>query len=64
VCVFDTLGGVLDVGGGGEGCVFACLPACYALILGDFHWFSVACALGLRGVYRVADGSVVFICVV
>ncbi len=47
--MLDTLGGVLDVGGGGEGCVFACLPACHALIFGGFHWFSVAYAPGLRG---------------
>ncbi len=37
VCVLDTLGSVLDVGGGGEGCVFACLPFCHALFLAGFH---------------------------
>ena len=64
VCVCDTLGCALDVGGGGEGCVFACLPFCHALFLGGFHWFSVGCAPWLRGVCRVADGSVVWIGIV
>ena len=58
----DTLGWALDVGGGGEGCVFACLPFCHALFSGGFHWFSGTCAPWLRGVCRVADGSVVWIC--
>jgi hypothetical protein len=59
VCLLDTLGCVLDVGGGGEGCVFAWLPFCHAMVLGGFHWFSLACAPWLRGVCRVADGFVV-----
>ena len=42
VCVCDTLGCALDVGGGGEGCVFSCLPFCHALFLGGFHWFCAA----------------------
>ncbi len=63
MCVLDTLGCVLDVGGGGEGCVFACLPFCHVWFLGGFHWFSGACAPWLRGACRVADGVVVFVCV-
>jgi hypothetical protein len=61
--VLGTLGCVLDVGGGGEGCVFACLPSCHVWFLGGFHWFSGACAPWLRGACRVADGVVVFVCV-
>ncbi len=57
----DTLGYALDVSGGGEGCVFACLPFCHALFSGVFHWFSGSCAPWLRGICRVADGSVVWI---
>ena len=64
VCVLDTLGCVLDVGGGGEGCHFAFLPFCHALFLGGFHCFSGSCAPWLRGVGRVADGSVVWIGIV
>ncbi len=41
--------------------MFACLPFCHALFLGGFHWFSLAFAPWLRGVCRVADGSVVFV---
>ena len=59
VCVCDTLGCALDVGGGGKGCVFPCLPFCHALFSGGFHWFSGTCAPWLRGVCRVADVSVV-----
>jgi hypothetical protein len=59
--VWDTLGCVLDVGGGGEGCVFFCLPFCHALFSGGFHGFCGACAPWLRGAYRVADGVVVFV---
>ncbi len=59
VCVCDTLGCALDVGGGGEGCVFACLPFCHALLSGGFHWFSGTCAPWLRGVCRVVDVSAV-----
>jgi hypothetical protein len=47
------------VGGGGEGCVVACLLFCHALFLGGFHWFSLACAPWSRGVCRVAGGFVV-----
>ncbi len=43
--------------------MFACLPFCHALFLGGFHWFSVAFAPWLRDVCKVADGSVVFVCV-
>ncbi len=57
----DTLGCALDVGGGGEGVEFVCLPFCHALFLGGFHWFLGSCAPWLRGVCRVADGSVVWI---
>ena len=64
VCVCDTLWCVLDVGGGEEGCVFACLPFCHALFSGGFHWFSGTCVPWLRGVCRVADVSVVWIGVV
>ncbi len=53
----DTLSGALDVGGGDEGVVFACLPFCHALFLGGFHCFSGSCVPWLRGVGRVADGS-------
>jgi hypothetical protein len=60
VCVLDILGCVLDVGGGGEGWVFACLPFCHAWFLGGFHWFSVSFAPWLREVCKVADGSVVW----
>jgi hypothetical protein len=63
VCVLATWVCALDVGGGGKGCVFACLPFCHALFLGGFHWFSVACAPWLRRVCRGADGVVVFVCV-
>ncbi len=63
VCVWDTLGCALDMGGKGKGCVFACLLFCHALFLGGFHWFSVAFAPWLRGVCRVVDGVVVFVCV-
>ncbi len=49
-CVLATWGCVLDVGGGGKGCVFACLSFCHALFLGDFHWFSVAFGHGYGGV--------------
>ena len=62
VCVLDTLGCALDVGGGGKGCVFACLPFCHALFLGGFHWFSGAFAPWLRGGCRVAGGVAVFVC--
>ncbi len=61
MCVLDTLGCVLDVGGGGKGCVFFCPPFCHALFLGGFHWFSGACASWLRGACMVADGVVVFV---
>ena len=54
---------MLDVGGGCEGGVFSCLPFCQALFLLGFHWFSVTCTPLLRGVCRVADGSVVCFCV-
>ncbi len=50
VCVLCTLGCVVDVGEGGEGCHFACLPFCHALFLGGFHYFSETCAPWLRGV--------------
>ncbi len=59
--MLDTLGCVLDVGGGVEGCVFSCLPFCHALFLGGFHWFSVTFAPWLWGDCRVADGVVVFV---
>ena len=59
VCVLGTLGCVLDVGGGGEGCHFACLPFCHALFLGGFHWFCAASLAWLRVVGRVAVVSVV-----
>ena len=49
MCVLDTLGCVLDVCGGGEGCAFLCLPFCHALFSGGFHWFSEVCAPWLRG---------------
>jgi hypothetical protein len=55
---------VLDVGGGGEGCVFACLPSCYVWFLGGFHCFSGVCAPWLRGAWRLAVGVVVFVYVV
>jgi hypothetical protein len=55
--VLGTLGRVLDVGGGGEGCVFACLPSCHV-------WFLGACAPWLRGAWRLAVGVVVFVYVV
>ncbi len=61
VCVLDTLGCALDVGGGGKGCVFACLPFCHALFLCGFHWFSEGFAPWLRRVGRVADGSAVLV---
>jgi hypothetical protein len=61
--VLDTMGCVLEVDGGGEGCVFACLPVCQALFSGVFHWFSGTCAPWLRRVGRVADGSAVLVCV-
>ncbi len=63
VCVWDTLGCALDVGGKGKGCVFACLPFCHALFLGGFHWFSGAFAPWLRAGCRGAGGVVVFVCV-
>ena len=59
VCVCDTLGCVLDVDGGGEGCVFVCLPFCHALFLGGFHWFCAASLAWLRVVGRGALVSVV-----
>jgi hypothetical protein len=59
VCVLDTLGCVLDVGGEGEGGVFSCLPFCHALFLGGFHWFSEEYAPWLRRGGREADGSAV-----
>jgi hypothetical protein len=62
--VLGTLGRVLDVGGGGEGCVFACLPSCHVWFLGGFHCCSGACAPWLRGVWRLAVGVVVFVFVV
>ena len=58
MCVLYTLGCVLDVSGGEEGAGILCLPFCHALFLGGFHWFSCGCAPWLRGVGRVADGSV------
>jgi hypothetical protein len=61
VCVLGTLGGVLDVGGEGEGACNSCVLFCHALFLGGFCWFSLACEPWLRGVCRVADGSVVWI---
>jgi hypothetical protein len=64
VCVLGTLGRVLDVGGGGEGCVFACLPSCHVWFLRGFHYFSGACASWLRGAWRLAVGVVVFVYVV
>ena len=60
MCVLGTLDGVLDVGGGWEGACVASLPFCHALFLGGFHCFSCGCAPWLRGVGRVADGSVVW----
>jgi hypothetical protein len=63
VCVLGTLGRVLDVGDGGEGCVFACLPSGHVWFLGSFHWFSGACVPWLRVAWRGADGVVVFVCV-
>ncbi len=59
VCVCYTLGCALDVGGGREGCVYACLPFCHVLFLGGFHWFCAALLAWLRGVDRVAVVSVV-----
>ena len=59
VCVCDTLGCALDVGGGGEGCVFSCLPFCHALFLGGLHVFCAASLAWLRVVGRVAVLSVV-----
>ncbi len=53
--MLDTLGGMLDVGGGGEGCLFACFSFCHALFLGDFHGFSGACAPWLRGACRMCQ---------
>ena len=64
VCGCDTLGCALDVGGGGEGCVFSCLPFCHALFLSVLHCCSGACAPWLRGVGMVAGVSVVWIGVV
>ncbi len=64
MCVLGTLGRVLDVGGGGEGCVFACLPSCHVWFLRGFHYFSGACASWLRGAWRLAVGVVVFVYVV
>jgi hypothetical protein len=62
-CVCWADGGVaLDVGGGGEGGVFACLPFGHALFLGGFHWFSEGFAPWLRGAWRVAYGVVMFVC--
>ncbi len=63
VCVLATWGCALDVGSGGKGCVLTCLSFCHAWFLGGFHWFSVAFAPWLRGVCRVADDVVVFVCV-
>ena len=62
VCVLGTLRCALDVGGGGKGCVCACLPVCHALFLGGFHWFSEGFAPWLRGAWRVAYGVVMFVC--
>ena len=62
--MLDTMGCVLEVDGGGEGCVFACLPVCQALFSGVFHWFSGTCAPWLRRVGRVTDGAVVWIGIV
>jgi hypothetical protein len=64
VCVLDTLGGVLDGGGEGEGTCSSCFPFCHALFLGGIECFSVGCVPWLRGVCRVADGSVVWIGIV
>ena len=58
MCVLCTGGGVLDVGGEGEGACSSCLPVCHALFLGGLHWFSGACVPWMRRVGRVADGSV------
>ena len=63
VCVLGTLRCALDVGGGGKGCVCACLPFCHASFLGGFHWVSEGFAPWLRRVGRVADGSAVLVCV-
>ncbi len=59
VFVGDTLGCALDVGGGGEGGVCACLPFCHALFLGGFHVFCAASLAWLRVVGRGALVSVV-----
>jgi hypothetical protein len=56
-----TLGGVLDVGGEGEGACSSCFPFCHALFLVGSECFSVGCAPWLRGVWRVSEGSVVWI---
>ncbi len=61
VCVLDTLGCALDVGGGGKGCVFASLPFCHVLFLCGLHCFSEGFAPWLRRVGRVADGSAVLV---
>ncbi len=52
---------MLDVDGGGKGCVCACLPFCHALFWGGFHWFSEGFAPWLRRVGRVADGSALLV---
>jgi hypothetical protein len=61
VCVLDTLGCALYAGGGGKGCVFACLSFCPALFLCGFHWLSEGFAPWLRRVGRLADGSAVLV---
>ena len=61
--MLGPLGCVLDVLCVPEFWVVSRVPVCHACFSGGFHWFSVSYAPWLRGVYRVADGSVVFVCV-
>jgi hypothetical protein len=61
--VLGPLGCVRDVLCVPECCVVSRAPVCHACFPGDFDCFSVAFAPWLRRGGRVADGSVVYVCV-